>query len=314
MSEVYSKSNGRLRWATIATLLVVTMWLAACSTDRDPGDFFAPGEIGTLVIDATMIVDQPFPTIYLSETLLPDARFSLDDAGVSLADIRISGGGGGDMDYTSVIGRPGFYVPASAEIVQPKTTYRLSANALDGRSLSASTTTPARLVITEWLLLDNDGVTIRRTINNGDTLRHSDGLLEARFDRGNFVSFQVGLTSLDRDSDLAVDVDFLDDEDIAELDSARDNNSPPLEAEDGVLRLPWFAILFQERYDIAIYTIDRNWFDLVRSVPEFGGGGIGFGGQAGDNFERPLFNVNGGIGLFGSGSVDIIQIYVLPAN
>ena len=35
-------------------------------------------------------------------------------------------------------------------------------------------------------------------------------------------------------------------------------------------------------------------------------------GLAGDNFERPLFHVNGGIGIFGSASVDSVGFVVLP--
>jgi hypothetical protein len=57
--------------------------------------------------------------------------------------------------------------------------------------------------------------------------------------------------------------------------------------------------------------LDQNWYDLIRSTPE-GGGGFGIGGEIGDNFERPIFNINGGIGLFGSASVDSVGFFVLP--
>jgi hypothetical protein len=57
------------------------------------------------------------------------------------------------------------------------------------------------------------------------------------------------------------------------------------------------------------YALDRNWYDLVRSDPDEGGS---FGGLAGDEFERPLFHVEGGIGLFGSAAVDSVGFVVLP--
>ena len=39
-----------------------------------------------------------------------------------------------------------------------------------------------------------------------------------------------------------------------------------------------------------------------------------FGELAGDSFQRPLFRVQGGIGLFGSASVDSIGFVVLPRS
>ena len=107
-----------------------------------------------------------------------------------------------------------------------------------------------------------------------------------------------------------IDPDFFEDEDFESLD--RFTSSPPLEALDGEVRLPWFAIFFEGRYKVKVYAIDRNWFDLVRSSPDLSGGGPGFGGNAGDNFEAPIFHVEGGIGLFGSAAVDSIGFYIEP--
>jgi hypothetical protein len=51
----------------------------------------------------------------------------------------------------------------------------------------------------------------------------------------------------------------------------------------------------------------------VRSAPEISGAaGPVVGGNAGDGFERPIFHVEGGVGLFGSASVDSIGFVVLP--
>ena len=81
---------------------------------------------------------------------------------------------------------------------------------------------------------------------------------------------------------------------------------------DGFVRLPWFAIFFEGRYQIKVWATDRNWDDLVRSTPNLNDG-AGFGGNAGDGFEKPIFHVEGGIGLFGSASIDSIGFRILPA-
>jgi len=121
----------------------------------------------------------------------------------------------------------------------------------------------------------------------------------------------VAILSLDPDSDYVIDPDFFDEEDFDDL--PRNGASPAITAENGALRLPWFAIFFEGRHTIRIYAVDQNWYDLIRSVPKLAGGGPGFGGNAGDGFDRPLFHIEGGIGLFGSAAVDSLGFYVLPS-
>ena len=74
---------------------------------------------------------------------------------------------------------------------------------------------------------------------------------------------------------------------------------------------PCQARIFQERYKLRVLALDDNAFDLVRSTPD-DGGGLGFGGNVGESFQRPIFHVDGGIGLFGSASADSIGFFILP--
>ena len=103
---------------------------------------------------------------------------------------------------------------------------------------------------------------------------------------------------------------ILEDEDFENFE--RKSSSQPLEVTDGNLRLTWFAIAYAGRYVIKVFAMDNNWFDFARSSPE--NDNIAFGSLAGDNFERPLFHIDGGIGLFGSASVDSIGFVILPKN
>ena len=186
---------------------------------------------------------------------------------------------------------------------------------------TSATTTPGRTQITRSVLLDESSQDVRRDLKTfldgedviytdpANQVNYLDGLLEARFDPVGVKAYQVGIHSLDLDSERVLDVDWLDEDDYADLE--RNESSPPFEAKDGTLRLPWFAIYFGGRHLIKIYALDTNWFDFVRSSPDEMDGG-GFGGLAGENFERPIFHVEGGIGLFGSASVDSIGFFVLP--
>lgn len=296
--------------------------LTACSGERE---LFSSENAGTLVVDATLSVDKKMPEIVLYRARSAGEPFDLTEQGETGATVRIHQKRG-TVEYLGL--HYGVYTPVksyndSLDVVLPETTYRLVVQTRSGDILTASTTTPPRMKVSEWVLLDDAGVTATRRLRTfaeaGDTvysqpenqLYYSEGLLEARWDPIPTVAYQAGIYSLDLDSSFAIDPEFLDEEDYEEF--VRNISSPPILPTETSVRLPWFAIYFHGRYKIKIFAVDRNWYDLARSVPELAGGGGGaFGGNTGDNFRKPIFNVNGGIGLFGSVSMDSVGFFVRP--
>jgi hypothetical protein len=298
---------------------------------RNPGDLLAPAEVGTIVVDARLIVGRTVPIIWLRTTQSPAEPYPRGLAGLSGASVELVASTGDTIRYVQ---HPldgdryiaeAYTIPEPAHVVLPNTTYSLRVVAPDGRVVTASTTTPDSFSVREWLLLEDPSLAVRRSLATYDDfpnfpdsvyyvesnqLIYQDGLLEARFDRGNALAFQVGLFSLDPGSPYVIEADFLDPEDLEDLE--RETSSPPFEAPDASIRLPWFAIFFEGRYNIKIYSVDRNWYDLARTLDFFGNSNIGFGGNAGDNFERPIFHVNGGIGLFGSAAMDEVGFTIHP--
>ena len=312
-----------------AILLLVATALGGCSTKRDPRDLFAPSGVGTIVVDATLVVGRYFPIVRLRRTLSPEVPYDPGAAAVVGATVSIEGPGGA-MLYADRPFTPGAYEAVDFNgtidaVVQPDATYRLVVRTLDGRSVAATTTTPGAFRVSDWLRLDEPTLAVRGSLRRfsdypvdpdsayaapENRIVYQDGLVEARFDRGDALAFQVGLKNLESDSPYVIDADFLSDHDLQSL--SRDSSSPALDATENSIRLPWLAIYFAGRYTIRIFSIDRNWYDLARSLPSFGGTNLGFGTNAGDSFERPIFHVQGGIGLFGSAAVDSVGITILP--
>jgi Domain of unknown function (DUF4249) len=312
--------------AGAAAAVVIALFALACSTHRSSDEFFAPGGTGTPVVDAVLTVGRPFPNIFLTRTLSPDEPFSLEKAGIRGAQVRIEGGA--DVNYVGVSNLPGAYYPSSgtSNRVQPATTYRLVVDLPDGATLKAATTTPDPIQVGSWVLLDDTGTRVLQQLStfadfpqNPDTLyqlpqnrlAYAQGLIEIRLESAPAPAYQVGLLSLDLDSPLLIDTDFLDPSAIENF--TRANHSPPLEVKTSTsIRLPWFAVYYEGRYKMRVFAMDRNWFDLARTDPVLGSGGFGFGGEAGDAVTRPIFHVEGGIGLFGSMSADSVAFYVTP--
>ncbi len=317
----------RRAWVMIACLMALGL---GCSGKRNPRDLLAPRDVGAIVVDARLIVGESIPYVFLYTTRSPKEPYSRSDAALTGANVTIFTAPGDSILFAD--GFPeGRYSPfartgnASFE-VRPNTTYHLRVQAADGRVVTAQTTTPDSFSVREWVLLDEQSLTVRHRLAtehdfdymNSDSvfivasnrLIYQDGLVEARFDRDNAIGYQVGISSIDDDSPTVIDADFLSPDDLAGLD--RDTSSPTFDAPDGFLRLPWFAIFFEGRYFVRIYSVDRNWYDLTRSTDFFGNNNIGFGTNAGDDFERPIFHIEGGIGFFGSASVDQVGFTVLP--
>ena len=296
--------------------------LVGCKAERDPSSLFGPDASGVLVVDALLIVGQPLPQVLISETVKANAGYSERWEGVGDAEVVISQG-----EQTFVYSpdfAAGYYLPPpNAPLVLPNTTYNLRVRS-QGREATAQTITPGRLDIREAVLLDETTLEVVRVLKRYEDstvfsvpenrVAYQTGFLEARFDPLPVSGYHLAIESLDLGSDFVIDSDLVGEGD--RLDYERYGSSPALAAPDGNLRLPWFAVAFAGPYVMRIYAVDKNWFDLIRSVPEFfqddDDRAFQPGGLAGDNFERPLFHVDGGIGIFGSASVDSVGFVVLP--
>ena len=301
-------------------LSVFSLLLISCAAERDPGSLFGPAEQGTLVVDATLIVDRPMPPIFIRQTIAPNVVYTQNAAAVNTAEVIITQGASEYKYLPDPVCSLGRYLPPVAPpFILPETEYRILVR-FGGKEARAVTTTPKRFTIDQALMVDvktlepvRDLITFRDNPNTVFTapvnqVPYLENLIETRFQPINVKAYQVGIINLETDSDFVISGDFLDDEDFENFE--RKSSSPPLEVADGNLRLPWFAIAFAGRHIIQVFAMDDNWFDFARSSPETQN--VGFGNLAGDNLERTIFHIDGGIGLFGSASVDSVGFVILP--
>ena len=301
-------------------LSVFSLLLISCAAERDPGSLFGPAEQGTLVVDATLIVDRPMPPIFIRQTIAPNVVYTQNAAAVNTAEVIITQGSSEYKYLPDPISSLGRYLPPVAPpFILPETEYRILVR-FGGKEARAVTTSPKRFTIDQAFMIDvktldpvRDLITFRDNPNTVFTapvnqVPYLENLIETRFQPINVKAYQVGIINLETDSDFVISGDFLDEEDFDNFE--RKSSSPPLEVADGNLRLPWFAIAFAGRHIIKVFAMDDNWFDFARSSPETQN--VGFGNLAGDNFERPIFHIDGGIGLFGSASVDSVGFVILP--
>ena len=295
---------------TVTSCLVVT----ACQAERTPESLFGPDAAGELVLDGLLIVGRPLPPVFVTQTVATVDRDSPRHAVVLDAIVEIRQG---DRTFRYVrdpdAGPFQYSPPADAPVVAPASTYVIEV-ASKGRTARATTVTPGPVRVREAVILDQKTEAVQRRlktfadVSDGvfvapeNRVVYKTGFLEARFDPVDVPGYQVGIVSLDRDAKEVA-------REISEASPERTGSSPAIESTEGSVRLPWFAIYYTGPHLMRIYAVDRNWYDYARSGAE--AQESWFGGLAGENFRRPLFHVEGGIGLFGSASVDSLGFVVV---
>ena len=307
-------------------LLLALFSLLACkapgplAADRDPDELFGSSEADLIVVDAILIVDAPLPPVVLRRTVAPGHSYSAVATALEGASVSIQRGDA-MFNYRPDPSRAGHYLPPDdAPVVEPNGLYELRVTTGDGLTVRAQTQTPARIRIDElWLLADDLETELRRLrlfAEVGDAvyqaaenqLEYDKGVLIAQFqDDGPAVSYQVRLANLERSSPLLFDDDWI--EDLEDFELERVETSPLLSLASGELYLPWAGIYYAGRYKVTLFAVDQNWFDLVRTDNVDAERGSG---EAGQSFQRPLFHVENGIGLFASATVDSFGFSVRP--
>ena len=307
-------------------LLLALFSLLACkapgplAADRDPDELFGSSEADLIVVDAILIVDAPLPPVVLRRTVAPGHSYSAVATALEGASVSIQRGDA-MFNYRPDPSRAGHYLPPDdAPVVEPNGLYELRVTTGDGLTVRAQTQTPARIRIDELRLLEDDLETelrrLRLFAEVGDAvyraaenqLEYDKGVLIAQFqDDGPAVSYQVRLANLERSSPLLFDDDWI--EDLEDFELERVETSPLLSLASGELYLPWAGIYYAGRYKVTLFAVDQNWFDLVRTDNVDAERGSG---EAGQSFQRPLFHVENGIGLFASATVDSFGFSVRP--
>ena len=311
-------------------LLLCLLPLLSCdapgplAADRDPGELFGPGEEERIVVDAVLVVDAPLPPVTVRRTQAPGVPYEAAATGLTGAEVLIRSGNA-LFEYRADPALAGRYLPPErAPPVESGRVYELQVTSGDAPVVRARTLTPARERIEELVWLDFDLETelqqLRLFSEIGDEVydagenqvEYLAGVLIIRLAGGGTGFYQFATFNLESSSPYLFETDWIEEgdlEDEEEFELERDNTSPLLRAEENELYLPWDGIYYAGRYKVRLYAVDRNWYDLVRTDNIDADRSAG---EAGQSFQRPLFHVENGIGLFASASVDSFGFFVRP--
>ncbi|MEX2601447.1 MAG: DUF4249 domain-containing protein [Balneolaceae bacterium] len=262
-----------------------------------------------IVIESYLIAGETLPEVRVSRTLRVDDFYTEGSAVIVNAEITISllrDDGSAENSFFYRMERPGIYRSENRNHrIQSGRTYEIEVTNVPGPDLvRAVTTVPDTFTIIgeipEALVYQGEQLEVTLSPNENPG-------------RQNYYIF----TSIVEDAGESFLTPFY--ADVFEngdrtLSSLQKNSSGLINEEnfeqniDGSvnIRYPWIGIAFYGMNTIVANSVDRNTYDFIRSQD------VQLGGSTLSPGEIPnvIYNVEGGIGIFGSVSTDTIQVFI----
>lgn len=260
------------------------------------------------VVESYLIANGNLQQVRLSTTNPIDESYQFEDNAISGATVtiqRLNPDSSVAEEYSYRQQRPGVYTPVDSITVQAAQLYRLQVTTPNGDEISATTYVPGNLETINEL---ESGYVYQSPQQVELTTTPSSYIT----DRQTYFVFTISAQDTNPNNLTPFYADQVDDEtDIEEfyINSSGIVNGANFEQHsDGTttLQLPWLAIAFFGSNDIIVSAIDDNLYDFLRSQGTQSGGSTLSPGE----IQNIRYNVDGGIGIFGSMASDTISTFI----
>lgn len=276
----------------ILIFLTIALLISACEVYRQD-DY-----VEQYVVEAYLTAGETLPEVRLSRTIPLRQTYVFEEVAISGAGVTIhligpDGLSEASFSYTES-SRNGIYIPDNqTATVESGREYMLEVTRLDrpGDRITSSTIVPRQFEIVN--------------LNVTETVYQSEVQFEFKLTRSFFPGrqnvFVASSTALEPDSfsltPFWADRDGEPEEFIQVSSGLINEGNYTVNDDDTIdLRYPWIGIAYYGPNRLNIYAVDDNIFDYYRSLQAQEGGGTLSPGQ----IENVLWNVEGGIGLFGA--------------
>jgi len=287
------------------TLIAITALLLFGCESYDQDDYRE-----YIVVEGYAVAGQSLPDIRLSTTAPADAEYSFEDNFIRNAIVLVTlldenGEAEEVFEYVESTEEPGVYLPAIITYqVEALRTYKLDIVFTDrDEQISAITTVPDQvevvneipesvvyqsenqleIILAEPVQITGQNVFVFNTIS-----------LEPAID--NLTPFYFSVLEDEEDVDISEYV-------RNSSGLINEGNFDPLPDGTILLRFPWIGVAFYGENLVVTLSVDENLSDVIRSQD------VQLGGSTLSPGEIPnlLYNIEGGIGVFGSLSADTIR-------
>lgn len=261
------------------------------------------------VVESFLIAGNPLQQVLVSQTLPIEeeytfAKAALDNASVTVELLNEDGTTSNAYDYSQQ--SKGVYLPLNEEAeVMGGRRYRLSVSFPNGDSVFASTLVPGAF--------NTVGLSTDTAIYQSEEQIEITTTPSVYPGRQTYFIFSVNVVNpkIENLTPFYADIVGDDEEDISDffVNSSGIINEDNYERNDDntlTVKLPWLAVAFYNENDIIVNAIDDNMYDFLRSQGVQGGGTTLSPGE----IQNVVYNVEGGIGIFGSLASDTNRVFI----
>jgi hypothetical protein len=263
-----------------------------------------------IVVEGYAVAGQSLPEIRLSTTTPADSEYSFEDNFIRNAVVLVTlldanGEPEEVFEYAESTEEPGVYLPAIVSYqVEELRTYKLDVVFTDrDDQISATTTVPDQVDVVnevpESVVYQSENqleiVLAEPEQTNGQNVFVFNTIsLEPAID--NLTPFYFSVIEDEEDVDISEYV-------RNSSGLINEGNFDPLPDGNILLRFPWIGVAFYGENLVVTLSVDENLSDVIRSQD------VQLGGSTLSPGEIPnlLYNVEGGIGVFGSLTADTVQ-------
>jgi len=257
----------------IVLFAFVSMFIAGCSEPTTEQEYS-----NQIVVSGYLIANHPIDSIVVERTVRIDETYSPSNAAIRNAIVVVTANG--ISDTLSEIS-PGKY--SSPQIIFPKTKYSLYIRVPDGRIVRGETTVPDTFHIEQRPPTQVTYATTTPMITWSASNLNSDYILS--------------VTSLDTSEHKPIPLEsiFAD-----SIERARRTDFTFGFEEIRHSEIPWFAFHYYGLNAISVLAIDKNYYQFFQQL---------FSPPT--DIKEYKYNLQGGIGVFGSAAMDSVHIVVL---
>lgn len=266
------------------------------------------------VVESYLVANDFLPTVRLSTTSPIDEEYDFKENALSGAEVqvrRLNADSSVAEIYSYQSIQAGVYIPLDFIIVQDEQLYQLHVTTGNGDIITATTYVPGNFeTINE---LQN-----QYTYQSEQQIKIKTSPSSYITNRQTYYIFTVNAVNPDSSNltpfyrDLVINQDNQIDNYIVNSSGIINEKNYDRNSDGTItLRVPWLAIAFYGSNDVVVNAIDDNLYDFIRSQDVQTGGSTLSPGEI-QNIE---YNVNGGIGIFGSMASDTNRVDIQkPAN
>lgn len=293
-------------------VVIIGIFLSSCElyTQDEYREFY--------VVESYLVANRPLPPVRLTRTFPLEERYLIQEASIRNAKVEINllndnRSVESTFSYSHVSGGTGgVYINNSNDLVIPGREYRLVVTFPDNSdSLTSTTIIPGSFetvgtVIDSTFYQSTEQITVTTTQSEYPGRQSyfifsliADDPIEENLTP--FYNDQAGDNNEDI-NDFAINSSGIINENNYDINS------------DGTLtlRVPWLAVAFYGDNDIVANTIDDNLYDFLRSQEVQTGNGPST--LPPGEIQNIIYNVDGGIGIFGSLASDTNRVFIKRNN